>query len=334
MRARPRHARAQRARRVATLILCAILGLIGLTAEGRAQAYPTKPIRFVINSAPGGAPDIIGRTVAQRLTEQVGQQIVVDNRAGASGVIAAELVAKSVPDGYTTLLGATTIFAMLPAMRSKLPYDVERDFAPVMLLASAANVVVVNASLPVKNVAELLALARSKHLLYGSAGAGTPAHLAGEMMNLLGGVKMGHVPYKGAGPALTDVIAGQLQLIITSPIAAGPHVQNGRVRLLATTGTKRDPQLPDLPTVADTLPGYEITQWWGMAVPVKTPRAVVQKLNQELGKVLKHPELSEQMKRQGAVLGGGAPADFGRFIASERSRLGGVIRQAGIRLDD
>jgi len=334
MSARRRHARAHRARRVATLALCSALGLMALLAEAAAPPYPAKPVRFIINSAPGGAPDIIGRTVAQRLTEQLAQQIVVDNRAGASGVIAAELVAKSAPDGYTTLLGATTIFAMLPAMRSKLPYDVERDFAPVMLLASAANVVVVNASLPVKSVAELLALARAKPLLYGSAGTGTPAHLAGEMMNLLGGVKIGHVPYKGAGPALTDVIAGQLQLIITSPIAASAPVQSGRVRLLATTGAKRDPQLPELPAVAETLPGYEITQWWGMAVPAKTPRAVVIKLNQELAKVLKHPELAEQMKRQGAVLGGGSPEDFGRFIAAERARLGGLIRQAGIRLDD
>jgi tripartite-type tricarboxylate transporter receptor subunit TctC len=299
-----------------------------------AQAYPVKPIRFVINSAPGGAPDIIGRSIVQRLTEQVGQPIVVDNRAGASGVIGAELVAKSAADGYTMLLGATTIFAMLPAMRSKLPYDVERDFSPVMLLASAANVVVVNAALPAKSIPELLALTKSRRLMYASAGIGTPAHLAGEMMNLLAGVKMEHVPYKGAGPALTDMIAGQVQLIITSPISANPHVRSGRVRLLATTGARRDPQFPDLPTVADTLPGYEITHWWGMAAPVHTPRAVVQRLNQALTKVLEHPDLSEQMRRQGAVLGGGSPEDFGRFIATERSRLGDVIRQAGIRLDE
>lgn len=329
-----RRDRGRRARRVATVLLCAALVLLGLMAEAGAQHFPSKPVRFVINSAPGGAPDIIGRTVAARLTEQVGQQVVVDNRAGASGVIAAELVAKAAPDGYTTLLGATTIFAMLPAMRSKLPYDVERDFAPVMLLASAANVVAVQAALPAKSVAELVALAKQRALLYGSAGAGTPAHLAGEMMNLLAGVKMGHVPYKGAGPALTDVVAGHIHLIITSPIAANPHAQSGRVRLLATTGAKRDPQLPDLPPVADTLPGYEITQWWGMAVPVRTPREVVLKLNAALASVLRQPELVEQLKRQGAVLGGGSPEDFGRFIAAERNRLGRVIRQAGIRLDD
>lgn len=331
MSATGRRRRIQRARRIATLAVCGVLGLFALTAE--AQHYPTKPIRFIVNSAPGGAPDIIGRSVAQRLTEQVGQQVVVDNRAGGSGVIAAELVAKAAPDGYTTLLGATTIFAMLPAMRSKLPYDVERDFAPVMLLASAANVVAVNAGLPVKSIRELVVLAKSKPLLYGSAGAGTPAHLAGEMMNLLAGTRMGHVPYKGAGPALVDVIAGQIHLIITSPIAAGPHAATGKVRLLATTGRARHPVLADLPTVAESLPGYEITQWWGMAVPRNTPVSVVRQLNQALGRVLAHPELSDQMKRQGADLGGGSAEDFGRFIAAERARLGGVIRQAGIRLD-
>jgi tripartite-type tricarboxylate transporter receptor subunit TctC len=323
--------RVQRARRIATLAVCGALGLFAALAE--AHAYPTKPIRFIINSAPGGAPDIIGRSVAQRLTEQVGQQIVVDNRAGGSGVIAAELVAKAAPDGYTTLLGATTIFAMLPAMRTKLPYDVERDFAPVMLLASAANVVAVNAGLPAKSIGELVVLAKSRPLLYGSAGNGTPAHLAGEMMNLLAGTRMGHVPYKGAGPALVDVIAGQIHLIITSPIAAGPHAATGKVRLLATTGRARHRVLVDLPTVAETLPGYEITQWWGMAVPRKTPHAIVTQLNHALAKVLGHTDLSEQLKRQGADPGGGTPQDFAKFIAAERSRLGGIIRQAGIRLD-
>lgn len=331
MSAKGKRQRIQRARRIATLAVCGALGLFAVTAE--AQVYPTKPIRFIINSAPGGAPDIIGRSVALRLTEQVGQQVVVDNRAGGSGVIAAEMVAHAAPDGYTTLLGATTIFAMLPAMRSKLPYDVERDFAPVMLLASAANVVAVNAALPVKSVGDLVQLAKSKPLLYGSAGTGTPAHLAGEMMNLLAGTKLGHVPYKGAGPALVDVVAGQIHLIITSPIAAGPHVTTGKVRLLATTGARRHPVLADLPAVAETLPGYEITQWWGMAVPRKTPASVVRQLNQALARVLAHPELIEQMKRQGADLGGGSAEDFGRFIASERTRLGGVIRLAGIRLD-
>jgi tripartite-type tricarboxylate transporter receptor subunit TctC len=302
--------------------------------EAAEQAWPARPIRFIINAAPGGAPDIIGRLVAAPLAERLGQQMVVDNRAGASGIIAAELVARAAPDGYTALLATTTVFAMLPAMHPKLPYDVERDFAPVSLIASAANVVVVNGALPVKNVADLVALAKTRPLLYASAGTGTPAHLAGEMMNLAAGLKMGHVPYKGAGPALADVLGGQVHLIITSPIAAMPHVPGGRVRLIATTGTARDPMLPDLPPVADTLAGYEITQWWGMVVPAKTPRPPVQRLNRELNAILAQSDVRDRLTQQGAVLHGGTPERFAQFIATERMRLGKIIRQAGIVLRD
>ncbi len=321
---------------ITALPALAVLTLIAAmpVVEAAEQAWPARPIRFIINSAPGGAPDIIGRMVAAPLSERLGQQVVVDNRAGASGIIAAELVARAAPDGYSALLATTTVFAMLPAMHPKLPYHVERDFAPVSLLASAANVVVVNGALPVKTVAELVALAKTRPLLYASAGTGTPAHLAGEMMNLAAGLKMGHVPYKGAGPALADVLAGQVHLIITSPIAAMPHMASGRVRLVATTGTTRDPMLPELPPVADTLPGYAITQWWGMVVPAKTPRPVVQRLNQELAAILGQPDVRERLVQQGAVLHGGTPAHFAKFIAAERQRLGAIIRQAGITLRD
>ena len=315
--------------------LAALALIAAIPAAGAAeQAWPARPIRFSINSAPGGAPDIIGRLAAAPLAERLGQQVVVDNRAGASGIIAAELVARAAPDGYTALLATTTVFAMLPAMHPKLPYDVERDFAPVSLLASAANVVVVNGALPVKNIADLVALAKTRPLLYASAGTGTPAHLAGEMMNLAAGLKMGHVPYKGAGPALADVLAGQVHLIITSPIAAMPHVAGGRVRLVATTGATRDPLLPDLSPVADTLPGYEITQWWGMVVPSKTPQPLVQRLNRELSAILVQPDMRDRLTQQGAVLHGGSPQRFATFIASERARLGAIIRQAGITLRD
>jgi tripartite-type tricarboxylate transporter receptor subunit TctC len=312
-----------------------LLGLVvAAPAPAAEQPWPVRPVRFIVNSAPGGAPDIIGRAVAQALAERIGQQVVVDNRAGASGIIGAEIAAQAAPDGHTALLASTTVFAMLPAMRNRLPFDVERDFAPVGLLASAANVVAIHAALPVKTVADLVQLAKSRPLLYASAGTGTPAHLAGEMMNLAAGVKMSHVPYKGAGPALADVLAGQVHLIITSPIAAVPHVAGGRVRLIATTGLQRDPLLPDLPPVAEVLPGYAITQWWGMVVPARTPLPLVQRLNQELQAVLRLPELRERLTQQGAVLRGGTAEQFGRFMAEERNRLGAAIRRAGIVLVD
>jgi tripartite-type tricarboxylate transporter receptor subunit TctC len=235
------------------LYLPAILAFIAGTP---AQAYPERPIRLIVASAPGGAPDILARAVAQKLSVSAGQQIVVDNRAGASGLIGAEIAAKAAPDGYTLFLGTTTLYAILPNLRKQLPYDIERDFAAVTQIASASNVLVINPSVPAQSLAELIRIGRDRPgtLNYASAGRGTPAHLAGEMLNLMAGTKMTHVPYKGAGPALLDVVAGQVQLIITSPIAAGPHIGSGKVRALATTGKTRNPALPSLPAIAELLP--------------------------------------------------------------------------------
>jgi tripartite-type tricarboxylate transporter receptor subunit TctC len=309
-----------------------------LFAAGLAQAqgYPNKPIRMIVASAPGGAPDILGRAIAQKMSDSLGQQVVVDNRAGASGLIGAEMAAKATPDGYTLFLGTTTLYAILPNLKKNLPYDIQRDFVSVTQIAGASNVLVVNASVAAKSVAELLQIAKTKPgaLNYASAGRGTPAHLAGEMVNVLANVSMTHVPYKGAGPALIDVIAGQVQLIITSPIAAGPHINSGKVRALATTGAKRNPALPDLPTVADTLPGYEITQWWGLSLPAKTPRAVSGRLQSEAVKAVNLPDVRERIIRTGAEPVGGTPQAFDALIAAEQRRLGDVIRKAKISLED
>jgi len=309
-----------------------------LFAAGLAQAqgYPNKPIRMIVASAPGGAPDILGRAIAQKMSDSLGQQVVVDNRAGASGLIGAEMAAKATPDGYTLFLGTTTLYAILPNLKKNLPYDIQRDFVSVTQIAGASNVLVVNASVAAKSVAELLQIAKTKPgaLNYASAGRGTPAHLAGEMVNVLANVSMTHVPYKGAGPALIDVIAGQVQLIITSPIAAGPHINSGKVRALATTGAKRNPALPDLPTVADTLPGYEITQWWGLSLPAKTPRAVSGRLQSEAVKAVNLPDVRERIIRTGAEPVGGTPQAFDALIAAEQRRLGDVIRKAKITLED
>ena len=314
------------------------LMVAALFAAGIAQAqnYPTKPIRMIVASAPGGAPDILGRAIAQKMSDSLGQQVVVDNRAGASGLIGAEMAAKATPDGYTLFLGTTTLYAILPNLKKNLPYDIQRDFVSVTQIAGASNVLVVNASVAAKSVAELLQIAKTKPgaLNYASAGRGTPAHLAGEMVNVLANVSMTHVPYKGAGPALIDVIAGQVQLIITSPIAAGPHINSGKVRALATTGAKRNPALPDLPTVADTLPGYEITQWWGLSLPAKTPRAASQRLQAEAVKAVNLPDVRDRIIRTGAEPVGGTPQAFDALIAAEQRRLGDVIRKAKISLED
>jgi tripartite-type tricarboxylate transporter receptor subunit TctC len=315
---------------------CLLLTVCSASAQNIPNNYPTKPIRMIVASAPGGAPDILGRAVAQKMGESLGQQVVIDNRAGASGLIGAEMAAKSAPDGYTLFLGTTTLYAILPNLKKNLPYDIKRDFSSVTQIAGASNVLVINPSITARSVAELLQLARAKPgaLNYASAGRGTPAHLAGEMINVLAGVNMTHVPYKGAGPALVDVIAGQIQLIITSPIAAGAHITSGKVRALATTGASRNPALPDLPTVAETLPGYEITQWWGLSLPAKTPRNIAERIQTVTVQAIQAADVRERILRTGATPVGGTAQAFDAFIAAEQQRLGRVIREAKVTLED
>ena len=286
-------------------------------------------------SPPGGSPDILARIVGAKLTEQTGQQVVVDTRAGASGLIGIELAKNAAPDGYTLVLATTTLFASLPALKASLPFDPDRDFTALTRIASVANVATVHAGLPVNSVADLVQLAKAKpgQLNYGSAGNGSPAHLAGAMFNVLAGVDTVHVPYKGAAPALNDVIAGQLQILFTSPLVAMPHAKGGRVRVLATTGARRDPLIPELPVLAETVPGYEITQWWGVAVPVKTPAAITARLHTEVVKALKSPDVRDLLAKQGATAQPESPAEFVAFMKAERARIGNLGRQAGIRLD-
>ncbi len=301
-----------------------------------AQTYPNRPIRLVVADSAGGAPDQLARLLTEKLANDMGQPVVVDNRPGAGGVLGADLVAKSAPDGYTLLLTTTAIYAILPNLRKNLPYDPVRDFVPITRIATASNVLVVNNELPVKNIAQLVKLAKEKPgaLNYASAGVGTPAHLAGEMLNLLADIKVVHVPYKGAAPALSDVIAGNAQYIITSPIAAGAHMNGGRVRALATTGAERNPSLPDLPTIAETVPGYEITQTWGIVVPAGTPPEIASKLSAEIVKVMHQPDVTERVLATGATPVGDSPAEFEAYMAKERQRLGDVISKRDIVLTD
>ncbi len=301
----------------------------------QAQTYPSKPIRFIVPTAPGGSPDILARIVGNRLGEQMKTQIVVDTRPGASGVIGVEIAKAGAPDGYTLLLVTSTTFASLPVLKKKLPYDPDRDFIALSRIAWVANVVTVNKDIGVNNVADLVRLAKSKpgSLNYGSAGNGSPAHLAGAMFNVLAGVKTTHVPYKGAAPAMSDMMGGQIQFLITSPLVAMPHGRAGRIRVLASTGAQRDPLLPELPTVAESVPGYEIVQWWGVAVPRGTPPAVNQHLHRELMAALKSPEARALMNKNGATPSPETPAAFLAFMKSERARIANVGKQAGITLD-
>lgn len=316
--------------------LCWLSGMAILQSAMAADSYPSRPIRFLVPGATGSSQDLLSRIVANKLSQQLGQQVVVDVRAGASGVIGIEIGKAAAPDGYMIIAATSTLFAGLPALKSKLSYDPDRDFAPLTRIATVANVMTVNAALGVESVADLVKLAKAKpgQLNYGSAGNGSPAHLAGAMFDVLADVKTSHVPYKGAAQALTDVIGGQLQYLITSPLVAMPHAKGGRIKVLATTGAKRDPLIPDLPTVADTVPGYQITQWWGVAVPAKTPPAIVAKLHAEIIKALQAPEVRDLVAKQGATVQPESPAEFAAFMLAERLRISNLGKQANIRLDD
>ncbi len=316
--------------------LCCLSGMVLRQSAIAADNYPNRPIRFLVPGATGSSQDLLSRIVANKLSQQLNQQVVVDVRAGASGVIGIELGKAAAPDGYTIIAATSTLFAGLPALKTKLSYDPDRDFAPLTRMATVANVMTVNAALGVESVADLVKLAKAKpgQLNYGSAGNGSPAHLAGAMFDVLADVKTSHVPYKGAAQALTDVIGGQLQYLITSPLVAMPHAKGGRIKVLATTGAKRDPLIPDLPTVADTVPGYEITQWWGVVVPAKTPAAIAAKLHAEFIKALQAPEVRDLIAKQGGSVQPESPAQFAAFMRAERARISNLSKQANIRLDD
>jgi tripartite-type tricarboxylate transporter receptor subunit TctC len=314
----------------------AVIALVACALPASSQEYPAKPVRLIVADAAGGAPDQLGRLVALKLSEAMGQQFIVDNRPGAAGVLGADIAAKAPADGYTLLLTTTSIYAILPGVKKNLPYDAAKDFVPIARLATASNVLVVNASLPARSVGELVQLAKSKPgaLNYASAGVGSPAHLAGEMLNLLAGIQLTHVPYKGAAPALLDVIAGNAQLIITSPISAGAHMRAGKVRALAVTGAERNPSLPELPTIAEAVPGYEISQTWGLVAPSGTPAPIVRRLSEEIAKAMSAADVKDRVLKTGAVPAGDSAAAFAEFMSRERQRLGDVITRTGIVLAD
>ena len=300
-----------------------------------AQTYPAKPVRFIVPFPPGGPTDIMGRMAAQRLTEAWGVQVVADNRGGAGGNIGSELCAKSPPDGYTICM-LTVAQSMSPGIYPRLPFDPLKDFAPVTLMATLPSLLMAHPSLPVKNVKELVALAKAKPgmLTYASTGNGTSPHMLMEMFKWMAGVNLLHVPYKGAAPAMIDQISGQIDVAFSTAIAALPFVQQGKVRALAISTQERFPPMPDLPTVEQGgVKGFDGSSWQGVVMPANTPREFVLKANAELAKMLKSPEMKEKILQQGGIASGNSPEEFAAFIKSETEKWSKVAKAAKVRIE-
>lgn len=319
---------------VRVLAASALLASMGLA---HAQAdYPSKPIRLIVPAAPGGAADFFARLIGPKLSEVLGQSVVIENRAGASGTIAADMTAKAPADGYTVLIGQSTSMVVAPHMYPKLAYDTNKDLAPVTLVAEIPNVLVVHPSIPANNVQDLINLARAKPdtLNYGSSGNGAPTHLAGEMFEIATGAKIRHVPYRGAGPATNALLGGEVQLMFGPAVAVMPQVRSGRIRALAVTSATRSAAAPELPTLAEAgLKDFEITSWFGLFVPANTPAAVVERLHRETAKVLKMPDIQERLAKEGATAGGNAPAAFRTFVRAEFDKFGKLVKSKGITAD-
>ena len=301
-----------------------------------AQTYPAKPIRFIVPFPPGGGNDLIARELAAYITEPLGQTVVVENRPGASTIIGTEAAAKAPPDGYTIFMGNNSTLTINPNLYRKLPYDAVKDFAPVSLLASAPFVLLVHPSLPAHSMKELIALARARpgQLNFGSAGLGITTHLAGEMLKLMARIDIVHIPYKGAGPALTDLMGGQIELGFNNMLSALPHVRSGRLRALAVTSKARSRVLPQLPTIAESgLPDYEAGAWYAVLAPARTPAPVIARLHGEFVKALQQPKVQERMAGDGASIAGSTPEALARIIETDIARWGKVIKQTGLTLD-
>ena len=310
--------------------------LFALTPAAYAQTYPNKPIKIVVPYPAAGTPDILSREIAAKLSTALGQQVIVDNRPGAGGNIGSEFVAKSLPDGYTLIMGTVATHSINQALYKKLNFDPINDFAPIILVATTPNVLVVNQDLPIKTVKDLIALAKSKpgELTFSSGGNGTSHHLGGMLFQKLTGVEMTHVPYKGSGAALPDLIAGQVNLMFDNLPSSMPHIKSGKLRAIATTGSKRSPALPDLPTVAETgVPGFEITAWFGLLAPAKTPTAIIDRLNLEVTKILNMPDVKARITAQGAELVPGTPQQFGQFVKDKTAQWAPIVKASGAQID-
>ena len=313
-------------RRIALGLLAALM--IPLMAQ--AQAWPTRqPIKFIVPYPPGGASDVTARILGVKLSESLGQAVVIEDRGGANGIIALEYFAKSAPDGYTILMGNLGPNAINPAVYKKLPYDPIKDFAPITLTSVVPQIVVVAPSLPIKSVQELIAYAKANRgkVSFASGGNGAPNHLAGELFNAMAGIKMAHIPYRGDTPSLTDVMSGAIAVAFPTAIAAMPNVKSGRLRAIAVTSAKRIPSLPDVPTVSESgLPGFESVSWGGVMAPAGTPPEIINRLNTEINRILKLPDVIEKLSALGAEVVGTTPDEFAAYLKAEIAKWGKVAR--------
>ena len=318
-----------------TRLLIAALALVAATDAFSQGAFPTRPVTVVVGFAPGGGTDIAARIIAKQLAVELGQQVLVENRAGAGGNIATGAVARAAPDGYLISLATISSLTVQPHLNSKLPYDPRRDLAPLTMGVVFANVLVVHPSVPATTVAEFVALAQAKPgtIGYGTSGIGTTGHLAGELFRMMAKAPIVHVPYKGGGPAMTDLLGGQIPSSFASAPSALPHVKAGKIRALATTGAVRSSFLPDVPTIAESYPGYEATNWYAFVAPAKTPKDVVELLNRQLVKVLSTPSVREQLLANGMEPQPSTPEELARYMEREYETWGRVVKEAGIQAE-
>jgi len=297
------------------------------------QPYPSKPIRLICSFPVGGIADIYGRIIAGKVQESWGQPVVVDNRTGAGGVIAAEAGAKAPPDGYTLVIGSIGTHAVNPTLFAKLPYDPVKDFAPIILMLEAEGLLVVHPSVPAQNVSELIALAKTKPLTFASAGMGSASHLAGELFKSMAGVDMTHVPYKGNVPAITDLLAGQTSLLFATMPTVLPHAKAGKLRALATIGGSRAAATPELPTVGESLKGFEVNNWIALFAPAGTPPEIVRRWNAEVTKVMQSPEIQARLPGEGARFAPNTPEQFSAFVKAEIAKWAPVVKASGAKAD-
>lgn len=324
-------------KRLRSISFLAALTLLAAHASAQAQSYPTKPIRMVVGFPPGGGTDVVARLIAPKLSESLGQSIVIENRPGATGTVAAGMVAKSPPDGYTVMMGHVSVNAIAPSLFAKLPYDVEKDFAPVTLTASVPHLVTVHPSLPVQSVKALIAFvkARPGKLSFPSAGNGSTPHLAGEMFKSATGIDLLHVPYKGSGQSMSELIGGFHQVAFDTMPASSPYARSGRLRLLAVTSERRLKEFPDAPTVAEAgVPGYHMTTWYGLFAPAGTPAAIVNLLHAETAKVMQSPDMRKRLAEVGAdETVTRTPAEFAAIVRADTARYAKIVKQANLRID-